>query len=1629
MQQNLKLTDITDYIKNTSGTIQSLRNQNVKFTEITEYIPESKRKKSTPKETIIKKISDEIEIIEGSRNREGNLITNNIGVINNNLGGLIWTEKLGNQFGAVRGRKLSEQDNPENKPLYTAIFPNLKSGRQALEFRVNEIYQKSNGDMERFASLYAFDTEPSKLLTDRLIQVKDKYTETLLPIVGDKEKEETIKGRENDIGRAVISETNRIQNGGKIEEAGILNLDIFNPTRNKFEVNLDTLQKNNATENESTSVNILYDNGIDVDAYSKSIIQETDNAVIPEYISNYQEQLDITNAEDYLLKKEKTLRSASDDFLNIQSQKWRNVWRDNVSEAPIGSNNFKELTAAWWQDLGNNILGSIDFVRKAGDAFYDNGTITRVDESGKKLTATTEFQNYFASTFMAIPEIAIRIGKAFSPSYAVADPQGAKEAKDFIIQNPVTVALFGMGVKGLTNIKGFPKPPKDVDTFATQSTKIMETANEVAKGNIPADKVSFQTQQISNFIKDTAIIDESIKVAKTPNYSAKSPTLNKKVSAKIRAELPELLQTFIDNEVQIRKLPDNTPPNVINRYQNSKLKLASLIEDNLTAIGDEVVAKNLANDSAISIKNSKTIVQTIKDIAKGKEVQIIPDAVTNFLNKNFVRSSKNINKSLSKEYITSVEKLEKNNKNYLLNKIPISEKINKFRNFIGTSFDPAFKTASVLENQKKLKNLGGDEAFILAQEAMDRLRLSSGASSVAKNKMNQIDKEIFNKLSRRERELFDYAIIRKSNISLKEYYDNQKIPDLKARIKDTKDKSKLKQLKEELNNAENYNWESIGGINSTSRKAYSDFELDPVKGLGGDKKLIDKINNLSNKYFNTFRESIDLKYNSNLLTAKQRDALKIRDYSPIEFLEFVSEQYTSTPSRGKPLSLSNVGVTSLKKGGKDNYTRIQDSRTLLMNTIINEQNAIFTNNANIALADLIQYLNESAPDFAVSKIGKISKQNEKVPLGYSRISYKNNKGQDYFIDLESSFAEGWTTKSSFSNNKDISQWLSYVDLLALNKVRKFTATNADWAFAIKDTFRNIFFTTLKTHDAYSNVLPLAWKQMSSDIISVIPEVRKNIGYAKEYSDAGGYMDFLSMQGMFGNYTKANPKTFKKGVLYAQEKLTHINNLMEISSRVAYYKNLRLKGVPKTRAAAAARDIMDFNIKGNFMQALEVIKPYSNAGFLGARGAYRGFKDNPVSSISKYAQLGALSSSLYFLVNRNTPEKKDFYDNEISEYDKFNNFIISTNLDVIDENGKKRKLFHKIPKDMVQKSISGIFDTAAQVFIENKPYTQARHESIINSIKQLNPIDFELRGLPLGLKLLNGLILNNREIAGMNFTAEEKKVFKEKNDLRSMRTRKEDPVFQYFGDYFNISANDLQFTYDEITSRGNPIFAGVLDAVDAFLYSVDPETREKFSKEMTKSIGLPHKMPSRLINSFANDYVGFGREDLPDTEEINIRKEKSKIAAENTYLNRKAAEFAYLINKANKENNLEKKKIYQAQYENFLLSKDSDQIERLNNKYNQTFGIESVDYFKYIFDDIIALGSDDVDLRAQMYVTEFIGRNKYSKEEQVLAKNEALKIKGFASKRFKKEVNSMILEMKDGLGNVLKENLTDILFEE
>ena len=310
MQQNLKLTDITDYIKNTSGTIQSLKNQNVKLTDITDYIPDNKKTKSIEK-NLVKKISDEIEILEGSRNRNGELNQNSLGVKNNNLGALLHTQRFANEYGSIRGKRLPQQDNPENRELFTATFPNLKSGRQALEFRVNELLQKTNGDMERFASIYALGYEPSQLQTDRQIQIKDRYTEAFLNIVDDKQKEKTIEGRENDIGRAVISETNRIKNGGKIKEAGILDLDIFNPTRNKFEVNLDTLQKNNATENESTSVNILYDNGIDVDAYSKSIIQETDDAVIPEYISNYQEQLDITNAEDYLLKKEKIIRCTS----------------------------------------------------------------------------------------------------------------------------------------------------------------------------------------------------------------------------------------------------------------------------------------------------------------------------------------------------------------------------------------------------------------------------------------------------------------------------------------------------------------------------------------------------------------------------------------------------------------------------------------------------------------------------------------------------------------------------------------------------------------------------------------------------------------------------------------------------------------------------------------------------------------------------------------------------------------------------------------------------------------------------------------------------------------------------------------------------------------------------------------------------------------------------------------------------------------------------------------------------------------------------------------------------------------------------------------------------------------------
>ena len=67
----------------------------------------------------------------------------------NNKGAVLYTDELGQKYGAVKGPKLPSKDNPDNRELYTAIFPNKENGDKASMDVIKNIYNTSEGDIEK----------------------------------------------------------------------------------------------------------------------------------------------------------------------------------------------------------------------------------------------------------------------------------------------------------------------------------------------------------------------------------------------------------------------------------------------------------------------------------------------------------------------------------------------------------------------------------------------------------------------------------------------------------------------------------------------------------------------------------------------------------------------------------------------------------------------------------------------------------------------------------------------------------------------------------------------------------------------------------------------------------------------------------------------------------------------------------------------------------------------------------------------------------------------------------------------------------------------------------------------------------------------------------------------------------------------------------------------------------------------------------------------------------------------------------------------------------------------------------------------------------------------------------------
>lgn len=146
--------------------------------------------------------------------------------------------------------------------------------------------------------------------------------------------------------------------------------------------------------------------------------------------------------------------------------------------------------------------------------------------------------------------------------------------------------------------------------------------------------------------------------------------------------------------------------------------------------------------------------------------------------------------------------------------------------------------------------------------------------------------------------------------------------------------------------------------------------------------------------------------------------------------------------------------------------------------------------------------------------------------------------------------------------------------------------------------------------------------------------------------------------------------------YGSRSTFFLNEKSEILNRLAIREQGIRNGLSSLESTYAARNYMDFSQGGTWAKNVDAAVPYFNVAMLGLRNLSRAAKESPATFAY---QMGQLTAGTIALTNYNRLINPDAFD-EIPDYQKDNNFIITTGLSYKDEKGNRRHYYIAIPKE-------------------------------------------------------------------------------------------------------------------------------------------------------------------------------------------------------------------------------------------------------------------------------------------------------------------------------------------------------------
>ena len=1639
MQNPLKI-DFSDALKNDSSdlTLKSFKDNNpleIDFSGAFDDISPKEKRKRTNLNAIYKTITD----------LEAGKLTKST----NNAGAVLWTPEIADKFGATKGPKLPPNDNPENRELFTAKFNTKQQGDLATEFIINKIYNKSNGDLETFASIYALGKNPNQLITDREISIKNLYFDKLSQVATQEDLYQTRKRQSDDVASAVVKETLRISNGGELQ-TDLSNDFIFKPPT-------ESTKEDVAKFGKTLPVTI------DMETFLRG---PEGNAEL--YESSVPLKFE-GNVLSYLEKPQATEFNPS-DYHEIGQKVQRSLNKFQISKTPelTGGDAFRNATqnllgvdisqktvprivtgfAANAIDIGLGLKEEIDTV---ADAALLGDTKTLVDVLKQNLDGLAIGLPTILSDTM------IALGLNPLPNYNASTKEGAElvaQKQEEFLDNPAYPLIAALGMKSVgRSLKRTPpkvkKALKSIDEKINQYLNEAKTAIKVKNGEINIKDVNPVVASIAKEIKNPQALqlvvtslsgqaltpsaktlaggparsdlipiskDTAIGASKALLEKNKRADINKKQLELAREELPKLAETIASTKKLL--LEKNISPAKRDSYEKSLQVVLQLFDEHVNTVGNTSSLKFMQGGLGGFKINKKDFelfyefVKAAKDDVKTKftnnvilskftadrmpEDLIDKNKIKNQEQKdliNFLDETSNANKlHFDKQKFTY-----QNIKNKILNEDLIKKQFTKFKeNFV----DVGASVNVALDDAAQKLGLEGSIVATHARIMKDNVLQSSTRAGFVNEKINQ---NIYQDMTGPELRAFDKLILVANERSIKKYQDD-KLPILENELLNTPSQKKKKRdlLKKEIKRINNYKYS--GGTKLTNPNSVeSILALMPAENAA---KLRDKIK----LYFDTYKEMNQKLYDAGIIDSDLLEKWNARDYSKKEYIDKIRNQTSSVDLFGRRITVTNNGVTRLSKG--DIGYLLNEPRRFLTDYVNQAIGRIDRNNANKAMANLL-----ASKDVDLSEIGFLKKQKDKnFDLDHKEVKYFDNGLQKSFY-LKNEVNNGWVTASPMLNT----EYTRMLNKISGNHLLKTTATAFNPAFAITNIIRDMGYVTFTQHGVYSNNLLKAYKDMASDMISVFPEVRKGLDskMVQDYLNEGGTMQLLSTSSRYGDaYAGKNLKSAGKFSLANFGKLSEWS---ELTTRLAVRKRMIDNGFSPLEATHKAVNMLNFSMGGRKAKMFEIVMPYTNAQIQATRGLFRGLKpykviedgklkqkSGAVTSLIKSSQIALAQYTITKMWGSNE-ETSEILD-RVPESTRLRNFIIPLGYKIPDQSGLMRDAFIKIPKDQGQQIVGGTIDLLYE--IERKGYLDlSLIEGIYKVVSALQP--YQVASLNPAITSILGGFLNKN-----TFFTDIYKGNKNVSPRNQTNNFSEELIFQDIGKTFNVSPAKTEYIAERFIASNNPLTDMAHGSYSILRNNFSENGKAIHDRSLEKSIGVP-VLGTRGIRKFPERIIGLAdtRDFVTKKQLLEIdKKRKDDRAIGNQYID------SYIL-RINATDNEKTKNEYRKSlfywFEDVEKKYGTKERKRLEKRLTVRFKLSNADIAKGVLQN--SYGKEPVQ-KAFTIAQEIVGYKDDPKAQRKIFE-EILSVKGYVTKDTKLYYNAMMQSLKfqkNNFGKIYKD---------